>query len=448
MKSVLIANTNPAEAGVLKGILGREYNVTILKSPHEGLHRLDAWDLILLDHNFTEHSGLDFLLNVLKDHHLPILILTELDDVDATMEAMRIGAFNYIVKVNDYRGILNFSVREAIEKFNDHVRMKQTILDLKKEVAALKAHLGGTGTAHPGDAGTAKPKQTRLPTQPKAKPSVIEDIIGRFRRGEINLPSLPHITTQFREMINEGRSLQEISSLLKQDIAISSKLISVSNSAYYQGIVENKNVDQAVGRLGLSVTKQYVEVICNRALFTTENKKFVAIMEKLWEHSLACAYASQILSDTLRLGLSEEVFTMGLLHDIGKLVLIQAVSELDIEGKLSGEEDGRTTITTLNKFHGKVGSALLRKWKFSTEYVQVALHHDNLKPVDHVPKKLLIVHFSNLLVKAMGYTLATPTAIDLESSESNRVLGLDSDRIARIKEAVTERMEGVGVFFV
>ena len=250
------------------------------------------------------------------------------------------------------------------------------------------------------------------------KSSIIEEIILRFKRGEINLPSLPQISIKFREMTIRGASLQEVGDLLKQDAAISSKLIGVANSVYYRGVVESKTLGQAISRLGLNTTRQYVEAITNRSLYTTKNKKFVEFIEKLWEHSLSCAYASQLVSEVLGLNLPDDAFTLGLLHDIGKLVLLQIFGELETKGQLKEEVDRGELFNALDTHHGKFGSALLKRWQFSSGYVQIAMYHENFEGADPIIKNLLVVHFANLLVKSMGYVLGQQTEIDVEDAGS------------------------------
>ncbi len=80
---------------------------------------------------------------------------------------------------------------------------------------------------------------------------------------------------------------------------------------------------------------------------------------------------------------------------------------------------------TIDTHHGKFGGALLKTWKFSDGYVQVATHHDNLEEADPISKELLIVHFANLPVKSIAYDLAEGTEVDLEEAESARLLKLD-----------------------
>ncbi len=248
-------------------------------------------------------------------------------------------------------------------------------------------------------------------------------------------------------MVNKGAGLQQIAFLLQQDAAISAKLISISNSVYYGSLVEHKTLVQAVARLGLTTTRQYVDAISNRGLYITKNKKFLEFIEKLWEHSLSCAYASQIVSEVLKLQLPDDPFTLGLMHDIGKLVLFQAVGELQRRKRLGKNIDTAELYNTVDTHHNKFGAALLKKWKFSTGYVQIAAYHDNLEEADPISKELLVVHFANLLVKSMGYDQTQQAEIDVEDAESTRLLRLNSMMIAQVKDQVKGRMEEMRKIF-
>ena len=109
---------------------------------------------------------------------------------------------------------------------------------------------------------------------------MMEQIVFIFKRGEIDLPSHPKLSQKFMELIETGASLQKIAEVLKRDVAISSKLISISNSPFYRGMAKYRTLEQAIGRLGLNTTKQYVDAILHRALYTTKNKNFTEIIRE------------------------------------------------------------------------------------------------------------------------------------------------------------------------
>lgn len=374
------------------------------------------FDLITLDINMPEMDGIQVLYRIReieKEKTIPrgkgvkIIIVTSHADKNTIVTCMQAGCDDFIVKPFD---------REMV-------------------IGKLEKCVGISGKKDD----KAKP--------PGAKASIGEEILSRLKRGKIDLPSLPQITVKFREMVNKGTNLHEVAEFLKQDMAITSKLISVSNSAYYRGMSENRTLGQAISRLGLDTTRKYVEVISNRTLYVATNKKLSESIEKLWEHSLACAYASQIVSETLRLKLSEDAFTMGLLHDIGKLVLLQIFGELEMKGEFGEEINKAELFKSLDIYHGEFGAVLLKTWEFSDRYVQVAMCHDNMEKADPVSKELLVVHFANLLVKSMGYDQGEQTEIDLEGAESARLLELNSKMIAEIEDRVKEYMEELKEYF-
>ncbi len=428
MRSVLVANSNETECEKIRNTLCDDYDVCIMISQDQAVDLGDQWDLIVLDHNFTEHSGIDFLSEVLSRTHVPILMVTSPDEPQCAIEAVRLGAYNYLVKTAGYYDLLNYSIREAISKFYEREEMKQTIVALKRRLAELE------NDTPPGDASLVDDSSK------EEKATLIEAITTRFKRGEINLPSYPEINIQFRQLMEEGASISRITDLLKQDMGIYSKLLSISNSPYYCGVTPNRTLEQAINRLGLKTTKNYVEIISNRSLYSTSNAKYKGILKKLWEHSLSCAYASEILSDHIQMKRPDEVFTMGLLHDIGKLLLIQIAIEMDTKGIYPRAIDLPELIETLDTYHGVFGGSLLKKWNFPTEYAYISQYHNRVEEARNASKELMIVHLANLVAKALGYTLNGSESIDLENTPSTEFLKLPPQELTQIEEHVKQLM--------
>ncbi|MBN1568795.1 MAG: HDOD domain-containing protein [Acidobacteria bacterium] len=441
MKSVLIANKDLVEAEKLVEIIGQEFKVSAITSPSELKGSIQDVNLVLIDSNFTEASGIDFLAKIIKKSYLPILMITPPSDSKCAAEAITAGAYNYIVKTRKYHGVLNILIKEAIDRFDKYEQMKQTILDLKKRVGELEERLGqkegrrGINSLAGGSG--------------KARTSIFSDMLMRFREGEINLPSPPQIPIMFEKLLKEGAGIHEIAMLLRQDVSICSKLISISNSAYYQGIQENQTLEQALSRLGLNTTRKYVEIIYNRSLYITQKKRNMELMERLWKHSVCCAYASQITCETTHTRQAEEVFTMGLFHDIGKMILLQIFSELDVD-LVDGHMSEADRLELSNSFalnHGNFGAVLLKRWGFSDLYQQIALFHDNLENADPISKDLLIVHFGNLLAKTLGYCWEGKAEPEIEKAQSTSLLKISPESIKEIQQKVIGAMEEIKPIF-
>ena len=388
----------------------------------KALKEHEPFDLVTLDILMPEMDGTETLLElrdlekeagVSEEEKAIIIMATSHGDKHNIVASISAGCDNFIVKPFDKKIIFDKLARS---------RLKERFPTADIEVD------------HGPVSGPAPPQATVDP---------VETVIAGFKTGGSNLPPLPHISVKFNEMLKKGADHQEIAFLIRQDISILSKIIKVSNSAYYGSATKSKNLEQAINTLGLVVTKQYVDAICHRTFYNTGNKKAAMLLDKWWEHSLCCAIASQTVSEILKLKFQFEAFTAGLLHDVGKLILLREISELERKGRLGGELGSAKLIKSIDAYHAGFGAIVLEKWGFSIEYVQVALYHDNLGAVDNPSRELLVVHFANLSAKTIVGSEPAQTEIKLEDAESARLLKITPDIIVEIKDRVNSQMEAL-----
>ena len=440
MNSIVIASKDMGEAQGIKESLEKDQDVTIVSSEEEIGQYLKTTKLLLLDHSFNEKIDTPLLINIIEKAPFPVLFLTAPNDGDYAIEAMKHGAWNFIVKSGDYHPLLKHTIQRAINESDEKRKLKQTIVALRKQVDELESR-------QQAEDENSSINGSQENESDKSKGNILEEIIFVFKRGEIDLPSPPQIAIKFKDLINKGANMQDIGDLLGKDVAVSSKLISISNSAYYRGVTTNKNLTQAISRLGIKTTRQYADAILNRTMYATKNKRFRAFIEDLWEHSLSCAYAAQITANFLKLELPSDPFTLGLLHDIGKLVLFQVIAELQMKNKLGGEVDTAEILQTVNMNHGKFGASLMKLWKFSSGFVKVAAYHDSINQAEFITKELLVVNVSNQIVKTMGFGQEEPVEIDIQGSEAYKQLEMTPKVIDDVKVSVKELMDEFRDFF-
>lgn len=372
------------------------------------------YDLITLDISMPEMDGTEVLNRIRsmendndipKEGQVKIFMVTASSEKDIILACIKSGCNDYIMKP--------FTIETVAKKLKDN----------------------GLAEQQPPNGSSTE----NGPAQEKKNP--LTKIIAQFNRGEIELPPMPQIQTKFHALIKSGADLQEIGGLLKQDPAISSKLISISNSSFYRGLTENITLEQAIGRLGLLAAKQTVDALSNRSLYLGTNPKYTEVMEKLWEHSLSCAHACQVITEAKGMKLSEDPFTMGLLHDIGKLMLLRVMGEIEKKEKDIKAVPADELLDSLAAYHVKIGAVLLKRWNFPGVYLQVAELHDHIDGIQTPSKELLVVHLANVLVKSMGYGTPNPEGIDPETLASLKALKIDPAELGSIKEQVKVRME-------
>lgn len=410
---------------IMEGIgecLAVENGADALNACMQAWESLTPFDLITLDIVMPDMDGTEVLFrirkieeerNIPKEKKIKIFMVTSQSEKDTIITCIQGGCDDFITKPFN---------RETVTKklINRGFKLENSISGNMDAARGANEHKGS-----------------------EKKGAFIESIMNRLKRGEIDLPSMPQILSKFKELVDKGAMLQNIAELLKQDAAITTKLINISNSSYYRGLVENKTLESAISRLGIETTKQTVNAIANRGMYTVNNKKYTQIVENLWLHSLSCAYASQITASAAQVRLEDDPFTLGLLHDIGKLILIQVVGEAEKRTQAADQGEVQEMFNALDVHHGRTGSMLLKKWGFSERYVSISNHHQSLANADTITKELQVVHFSNLLVKSMGFGRTDPFEVDLESTESAVLLKMDAEKISSIKSKVSEQMESV-----
>ncbi len=269
---------------------------------------------------------------------------------------------------------------------------------------------------------------------------VLEKIIAKFKKGEVQLPVLPTIVQQVKTAIeSKYTGSDEIAKILEVDAVISIRLISVANSIAFRGREKILTVRSAVPRLGTKETQSIVLAIVNKNLYETGERQLRALMEQLWKHSLACAFCCRKLAEKAGLGDLEKYFTMGLVHDIGKIPILQAITKLRNEGDASLKEMNMQMITgILRDAHTRFGAALLSGWEFDKEFIDMIQFHETPSLDDQTVKSLVVVHLANMMTRKIGLSLYDEPELVLGELRSAKILNLDEKTLVAIAEEVKQ----------
>jgi HD-like signal output (HDOD) protein len=295
---------------------------------------------------------------------------------------------------------------------------------------------------------TFEAKQNKVEDEDVVKKAV-KKIISKFESGVIGLPVLPTIVQKIRETIaSPNYSIDALAKLLELDAVISVRLITVANSVVYRGREKVLTVRQAVPRLGTKETDNIVMAIVNRNLYQTEEKELQGLMERLWKHSLATAFCSKLLAEKLKLGEQDSYFTMGLIHDLGKVPLLQAISTLRAKGDESMKALDLSVINSILKdAHETLGAGLLKNWDFAEQFIRVAQMHEDPVLSDKTEKSILIVHLANIITRTIGLSHYNDEGLDLAAVESAKLLGLTSDTLTEIAKETKKLVEASANMF-
>ncbi len=268
-----------------------------------------------------------------------------------------------------------------------------------------------------------------------------------------NLPPVPHAALQLVTLLDQSSvSNTEVVQALRCDNVLTAKLLRACNSPYF-GLAEPvASVDQAVFLLGHQQILHIVLTIAFGSAMVVPLPGYAVAASELWRHSLVTATASEIIAnDFADLHAEPPVaFTVGLLHDIGKLVLSQlltadlqaAIRRLIEQDKLARSEAEKAVLGT---DHGEVGALLLQTWHLPEEVVEaVANHHQpTLKPR---PRLSVVTHLANCVAHMAGSAPGWDSYAVRISNEVVTSLNLTPEQLEQLVLGVRAASERVDEF--
>lgn len=373
-------------------------------------HGLEAWErlqaepfsMVISDWNMPNMTGFELLEAMRgndKTKHIPMLLLTARSDKGSVISALQAGVNDYVTKPFDKDSL----VQKA-----------------KKMLAKSQAEIS-TGQVKSADQATHTLSMT-------------EEIVNRIRSGQTSLPVLPELVHKVEALFErEDVELDELVKVVQTDPGITSKLISISNSPQYRGLNEIKSLDKAISRIGMKMTENYVLILAKRGLFKIDVPQFEVLLGKVWQHSLATAACAQALAQKLALPDPDSYYTLGLLHDIGKLVLLQFFAEMSKKRPDATEIE---CLALMEKFHGEFGAALLATWKFPSQHQQIARFHDDVASAGQANDSLYLIALANLLAIKAGYQVSERIVNEEDISHLSQHLHVG----ASVTEAATQQM--------
>jgi putative nucleotidyltransferase with HDIG domain len=269
----------------------------------------------------------------------------------------------------------------------------------------------------------------------------LQESIGRIS----NLPTPPMVFEQINRVINNPKtSAYEIAAIISEDPALSVKVLKLSNSAFYGLRQEVTSIKQAIVIMGIEAVRS---LVLSTAVFDMFRKSGFdpEFQERFWRHSLATAFSSRLIVRKMpgsRITEAELAFSVGLLHDIGQLVLfshmptefalVKAYREVNEDTPLHIAEQ-----QALGYTHADVGALLALKWKLPGELQDAIQHHHLPQLSEQKYPHAYVVHVANYLAHlTIDNTMTREQADRQLSEEALTITGIAHDQIPAFREVL------------
>ena len=241
-----------------------------------------------------------------------------------------------------------------------------------------------------------------------------------------------------QEATKSDPDTDKIISYIVQDQILVAEVLKVANSSFFRGIKKVSRIHDAMIRIGLREIVNCVMMASQRKNYSSQNPFVQQYTSTLWRHSVACAFGAQWL--VRRCGYEElapEAFIAGLIHDVGKLLVLKALVSVGEKGK----DAPRITKTAADEFvdtmHPECGFKLLEKWNLPETYCEVCRDHHR-KDYDTSNILLVSVRLANLVCRKLGIGLRQDPNLILVTTSEAGLLGLSDITLAEVEIAIED----------
>ena len=257
-----------------------------------------------------------------------------------------------------------------------------------------------------------------------------------------HVPVLPEILVRLLEACdNEATPLTQVASLIDKDPSLSYKVLQLVNSAYFGLKTTYSGVDQAVVYLGANSVKNMAVTAAVHQVFN--NERFNSLkyfnIHSFWYHCLKCASLSRRIAEHTGLANPDDAYLGGLLHDLGKLVMVSAYPE-QYESVLADSLQQHDLLEAeqnhIGATHSEIGAWLVADWNLNSLIGDaISYHHETPDRVKGAFPLVKIVYAANELSKDGDQNPAREVAdllLDLGGEELVQILDGANQEILQI----------------
>src|SRR4030067_293006 len=270
-------------------------------------------------------------------------------------------------------------------------------------------------------------------------------------------PSLPTLPTVAYKLIsissNEEIGMKDIADLISKDASLSAKVLKIANSALYNLPCKVSTVHQAASRLGMNAIRN-LTLSFSFLSVKAKGKKGVFNYDKFWEQSLSNAVAAKLIMAEIAKSDWEEVFIVGLLQDIGELIIAlslpQQYEQVLLEASHSGKDIVEIEQQIIGADHAFIVCEVTKSWVFPAQLLTpIQYHHcpESYKGRDKNLRLTVGVSYLSGIITSILFSNTPQQYHQKFFSESETLLNLDDEIIDKIlTQIVSETTQTASLF--
>jgi len=282
-----------------------------------------------------------------------------------------------------------------------------------------------------------------------------EQVVAAAIREISHIATLPEITVKIVELVEDPRSTaQDLHKVISNDPALCSRILKVVNSSFYGLPGQIASINRAIVMLGLNAVKNIAIAASLAKLFRGGDLTPTFSARDLWTHSNVTAGAAKMIANALKIGLADEAFLAGLIHDIGFMVEMQAdrAKLVDVLRRAGADSKGVPACNMIEAeqavwgaTHEDFGAGLCEQWKFPKSFAMVTGYHHKPMQLPYESRTLTaIIHVADRLAADTGQGFRQDLMDTTIDSAVLDHLKLGSDKLGELRAAVAAQAKDLG----
>jgi putative nucleotidyltransferase with HDIG domain len=222
------------------------------------------------------------------------------------------------------------------------------------------------------------------------------------------IPAFPATIQKVTELLyDDDFAVSDVVNVIKYDQAIAANILKISNSAYFGARHKIKTIRDAVVYLGQQQLIRAVQTAGISRFYGKDGKGYASQSKAFWEHAVAVALMSQILSRKIHDREDPVLYTAALLHDVGKIIMGEYVHR-SFEKIMHRVKQGHCSFLEAEEEciginHADLGGRIAAHWNFPADIRDaIAYHHRPDLLIEKEQTNAWIVYLADQACLMMG----------------------------------------------
>jgi putative nucleotidyltransferase with HDIG domain len=239
---------------------------------------------------------------------------------------------------------------------------------------------------------------------------------------------------------NDRYPTDELAEIIRVDSGLTADILRVCNSAAFGFKIRAQTVSEAILRLGVRELYTITSKVVAEPILASGGDRFIDGID-LWRHSLATGAAAAVLAKARGTD-SEVAFTAGLLHDIGKVRLVQTVGE-EYSALIQEARSNLQPLYALEAAkwgidHAVIAGQLLKNWGFPFNMRDAVLLHHSVMGASVNLDFAALIHVADYLAGSIGYPYDSLGPLFVPDARALQILGFTMEQVDQLKPVTVQ----------